>query len=656
MWLALLYLTFSVATVLGSTATGSHILHEQRDVLPDHWTKHSRLHGHEIIPVRIGLTQSSLDAGHDLLMELSDPKSPRYGKHLSQDEVHDLFAPAEESVEQVRAWLESEGIASTRISQSFNKQWLQFDATAGELEKLLRAEYYLHSHEQTGRSHIACREYHVPRSLQSHIDYITPGIKLLEISGSQSRMKRSLDEKWSLQKRSINDLSAIILGTDPPLTVAQVSKTPLEFCDQVITPACVQVMYQIPHGNSATPGNELGIYSSIDDAYNQEDLDLFFSSVEKRIPNGTHPTVNSINGGISPTPFVNASGPESTLDLEMAYPFLYPQNAIIFQTDDPKWFENGSADQYPGMFNNFLDAIDGSYCNPAEEDLDLPYPNPAPGGYKGEKQCGVYKPTNVISLSWGNAESIFPVRYLRRQCHEWMKLGLQGVSVVSASSDDGVQGQGCDGKDGKVFGSVYTPSCPYITVVGGTYLPRGANPHKGEEVAVDPAVTVGNWSSGSGFSNVFERPSYQYLAVEDYFSRANLTYPYYESYNNDSFAKNGGIYNRVGRAYPDVSTVGWNNFAYIRGMPAVGGGTSASAPIFAAMLTRINEERLKAGLPTVGFVNPVLYAHPEVFRDVTVGKAPGCGTDGFPATEGWDPVTGLGTPIYPKLLEVLMDV
>lgn len=64
--------------------------------------------------------------------------------------------------------------------------------------------------------------------------------------------------------------------------------------------------------------------------------------------------------------------------------------------------------------------------------------------------------------------------------------------------------------------------------------------------------------------------------------------------------------------------------------------------MFAAILTLINEKRLAAGKSTVGFVNPVLYANPNVFNDVKFGRNPGCSTDGFSAREGWDPVTGLG--------------
>lgn len=77
---------------------------------------------------------------------------------MSESQVHDLFAPSQESVDGVRSWLESSGVASDRISQSTNKQWVQFDAAADELETLLQAKYYIFTHAETGRDHVACRE------------------------------------------------------------------------------------------------------------------------------------------------------------------------------------------------------------------------------------------------------------------------------------------------------------------------------------------------------------------------------------------------------------------------------------------------------------------------------------------------------------------
>ena len=57
--------------------------------------------------------------------------------------------------------------------------------------------------------------------------------------------------------------------------------------------------------------------------------------------------------------------------------------------------------------------------------------------------CGTYKPTNVISLSYGGQESDLPITYQKRQCLEYMKLGLQGVSFLFASGDAGVGSKLC---------------------------------------------------------------------------------------------------------------------------------------------------------------------------------------------------------------------
>lgn len=91
------------------------------------------------------------------------------------------------------------------------------------------------------------------------------------------------------------------------------------------------------------------------------------------------------------------------------------------------------------------------------------------------------------------------------------------------------------------------------------------------------------------------------------------------------------------------------------------GGTSMSCPIVAAIVNRINEERIHAGKKPLGFINPALYqaASSGAFNDITVGDQPGgggCGTKGFSAAAGWDPVTGLGTPNYPKLLAALQNL
>jgi kumamolisin len=76
------------------------------------------------------------------------------------------------------------------------------------------------------------------------------------------------------------------------------------------------------------------------------------------------------------------------------------------------------------------------------------------------------------------------------------------------------------------------------------------------------------------------------------------------------------------------------------------GGTSAAAPLWAALIARLNEG-LKA---RCGFLNPILYGRfsTGVLRDITVGN-----NGAYSAGPGWDPCTGLGTPNGTQLVQAL---
>jgi tripeptidyl-peptidase-1 len=87
-------------------------------------------------------------------------------------------------------------------------------------------------------------------------------------------------------------------------------------------------------------------------------------------------------------------------------------------------------------------------------------------------------------------------------------------------------------------------------------------------------------------------------------------------------------------------------------------GTSAAPPVIGAIITLINDARLAAGKSLVGFINPATYSNAfrGAFKDIVDGINPGCGTDGFESVEGWDPVSGLGTPDFEKLLDLWMSL
>merc|ERR1712107_137043 len=120
----------------------------------------------------------------------------------------------------------------------------------------------------------------------------------------------------------------------------------------------------------------------------------------------------------------------------------------------------------------------------------------------------------------------------------------------------------------------------------------------------------------------------------------------------------GAMYPAGGRATPDVSALGQGYQVYVDGDVETIGGTSASTPVFAGMISLLNEARIKAGKPAMGYLNKFIYQNSDAFTDVTVGTNKICRFGpikyGFPCAKGWDPVTGLGTPIFSKLLAAVL--
>ncbi|KAK3815689.1 MAG: peptidase S8/S53 domain-containing protein [Linnemannia gamsii] len=115
-------------------------------------------------------------------------------------------------------------------------------------------------------------------------------------------------------------------------------------------------------------------------------------------------------------------------------------------------------------------------------------------------------------------------------------------------------------------------------------------------------------------------------------------------------------FNTPGRANPDVAAQSENLQVVVAGRTVNLGGTGLSASIFGATVSLLNDDRLSQGRPTLEFthVNSLIYSTAATgFNDVTSGSNPGCGTGSFPAGEGWDPVTGLGTPDFSKLRALL---
>ncbi|XMA07434.1 hypothetical protein WAI453_000225 [Rhynchosporium graminicola] len=312
---------------------------------------------------------------------------------------------------------------------------------------------------------------------------------------------------------------------------------------------------------------------------------------------------------------------EANLDIQYAASLAYETNITYFSTAGrgplvPDLDQPSQADNQNEPYMEFLDYI------LALPDCDLP---------------------QTITTSYGEDEQSVTEGYARTVCDKFGQLGLRGVSILFSSGDTG-PGSACQTNDGKNttrFLPIFPASCPYVTSVGGTYH-------------VEPEIAV-TFSSG-GFSDLWKRPKYQDAAVKEYLSILGSRWK--------------GLYNPEGRGFPDVAAQGSRFHVVDRNRDVnltdiLVGGTSASAPAFAAIISLLNNARLSAGHKPLGFLNPWLYkTGKKGLTDIVGGGSKGCtGVDiyshlptpfvpyaGWNATKGWDPVTGLGTPIFDVLL------
>jgi tripeptidyl-peptidase I len=318
-----------------------------------------------------------------------------------------------------------------------------------------------------------------------------------------------------------------------------------------------------------------------------------------------------------------------------------------------------------------LAGFDKEYCETSlDPAVDPIYPDLNNTGGYNSSDCGLYKPPLVISISYGRAEAAFSEAYARRQCLEYLKLGLRGVSVIVSSGDYGTAqlsntcvdpgtGKAAANSSAGLFAPTFPASCPWVTAVGGTQLVPSNETWSDSigwggfppEVAFSRSNSLQNYSSGGGFSRVFKTPFYQKNAVAKYLEKSE----HYVHLQNLSAA---GYFNDKGRGFPDISTIASNVIVRTNGAFYLVSGTSASAPIFASMISRINDARLTIGKGPVGFLNPVLYGPGrKAMKDITDGWNDGCGVEkAFLASTAWDAVTGLGSPNFAKLKEIYLNI
>lgn len=460
------------------------------------------------------------------------------------------------------------------------------------LERVFGCSFYAYKHVSSGK--MMTRHYGTlatPEHLSGIVDFVSGLTELYE--PSHLKPSRRAKSEGAAAKR--NDVSA-----------------------GYIIPAVLRNMYAIPSNAVGTQKASICVAEFQDDAsYSPSDLTWWNQQV------GENAKVAKNVGPFSPT------YPDGEATLDTQYAFALAPNSEA-------WFWTVS-----GWMYEFATALYNTPNPPLAVSMSWGWPEPL--------QCQISSCTNSKD-------------YVSRVNNEFMKITALGVSLFASSGDQGAPGDGNANCQTNDLSTIFPGASPWVTSVGATMLDPSGTPSsvtynqpacqsftcsaiKSEVACSYPGALI---TTGGGFSNYVPRPAWQNAAVEAHLKNPNANLPpaQYFSANN--------------RAFPDISA---NGHAYLIGITNQGSpvgleqvdGTSCSSPVAAAIFTLANAERLAAGKKPLGFLNKLLYSAPaSTWQDITSGNnfaTESCVNQyGFTCTTGWDPVTGLGTPNFPKLL------
>ncbi|KAF8076737.1 subtilisin-like protein [Lyophyllum atratum] len=567
-------------------------------VPPRGWTKHGVPSADHNIVLRIGLPQPNFHVLEKHLYEVSDPYHHRYGAHLSKEETERLVAPHQESIDAVNEWLASHDIKESDLIRSPAKDWVTLTIPVSLVEKMLDTKYNVWKHA-SGDQIVRTTSYSLPENLHDHIDVVQPTTMFGRFKRDKSTIVWGDDTE--IPAVSSQNLAAVAntasgLAVDPS-------------CNRTITISCLQQLYNATGFVPSAKNNSIGITGYLEEFANIQDLQMFYADQRPDALNSSF-TFHSVKGGLN-SQNISEAGAEAGLDVQFAFGLSHPIPATFYSTAGSPPFhpDVGTPTNTNEPYTDWLDFV------LSRDDTPL-----------------------SISTSYGDDEQTVPRSFAIRACAGFAQLGARGVSLMFSSGDGGVGDndpnpatQQCftnDGRNVTRFVPSFPASCPFVTVVGGT--------------TSVPEVAVSRFFSGGGFSDYFSRPHYQEAVVNRYL--AALPKGTYK-----------GLFNPAGRAFPDVSAQSDRFKIFLSGKPVLIGGTSASSPAFAGIVALLNDVRLANGQPPLGFLNPLIYSKAvSGFNDITIGHNSGCGTTGFNATKGWDPVTGLGTPNFGLLKELVL--
>ncbi|KAJ7647839.1 tripeptidyl peptidase A [Roridomyces roridus] len=546
------------------------------------------------INLRFGLAHG-FSTIESLLQDISDPSHPNYGNHLSKEEVHILSAPTDDTLHKVQAWLSAHDANSMTWSPA--KDSVSAVLSVSSAEEMLSTRFSLFEHTKTGERIVRALSYSLPDFLLDHIDFVHPTTAFLD------------PRRHGLREIGVRH-TAREAGPSP------LNQSDFISCVTIMDPPCVRSVYNI--GNytpDASLPNHLGVAGYLNISARQDSLRLYLDDYipESVGSNYTFDVVN-ITGPFEPQTGVDEGNLDTQLAIQVAYPI--PMTYYTTNSIPPSLGEDGDPPGINEPYLNFIDYIMG---------LDDP-PTVITTSYGDDVRSFVQISWITLlrsakaSQNWEPGKFLFP--------------GDSGLGVGSAPL--------CianTGNNASTFLPNFPASCPYVTTVGESFGPQDGSGGFVPQMAES--------DSGAGFSNYFDRPSYQDAVVSAYLDGPA---------NANETPEQARMYNHRGRAFPDMVLIGSGAFfdSFFNRWD-IGGGTSASVPTAAGIIALLNDWRLRHGKPTMGFLNPFLYGVGSAgFTDITEGTVDGCEQPGFNATAGWDPASGLGYPNFQKLQELAL--
>lgn len=587
---SLLSLFALVSLVIASPNPAGFVVKDSLNA-PQDWARRSVAPSDEHVVLHLGLAKRDQAGLEARLLEISDPDHKDYGEWLTADEVDAFTAPSAETRTIVSRWLEEHGLMDSHIEKrSVSENSISVTVPIHKARAMLGdAEFHVYEHRDTGEERITTESYSLPRDVAPHIETIFGLANFARGSAFRSPIRVLTEEEQG------DDSTPGVVKT------SSASGAPASCNFNYVTAHCLRYLYGTEDYKPYGKGQHIGISGFGKEYANFDDLQLYLKN-QRKAREGYKFSVTTINGGHNTQ---SKPGAEANLDTQVVAGLAAPIRSTYYSTGGSPPFK---ADKGTPTNTN----------EPYAEQLDY--------------LLGLTHPPAVLSTSYGDDEQTVPYAYAKRVCADFASLTARGVSILFASGDSGVgAASSCQTNDGlntTTFLPVFPSTCPWVTSVGATmdFAP--------EVVAEAKESYI---TSGAGFSNYFARPSYQKTAVQGYLKTLGT--------------ENAGLYNTTGRAYPDVAAQGSRYKIYVGGKYYAVSGTSASTPTMASIIALLNDARLKAGKSTLGFLNPWIYSlNGKGFTDVTSGNSYGCSTDGFPATEGWDPATGFGTPKFKTLL------